>query len=64
MGPKANDVFQSFRLSEEDGKKYKTVKDKFDDYLTFRWNTLYMNVWNLIGDHKEQKISRQTITDL
>ena len=46
MGPKADDVFQSFRLSKEDGagKKYKTVKDKFDDYFTFRWNTLYMNV--------------------
>ena len=25
MGPKADDVFQSFRLSEEDGKKHKTV---------------------------------------
>ena len=38
--------------------------DKFDDYFTFRWNTLYMNVWNSIGDYKEQRISRQIITDL
>ena len=29
MGPKADNVFQSFRLSEENDKKYKTVKDKF-----------------------------------
>ena len=36
MGPKANDVFQSFRLSEEGGKKYKTVKDKFDDYISLK----------------------------
>ena len=41
MGPKADDVFQSFRLSEADGKKYKTVKDKFDDYFTVRRNTIH-----------------------
>ena len=41
MGPKADDVFQSFRLSEEDAKKYKTVKDKFDDYFTIRRNTIH-----------------------
>ena len=41
MGPKADDVFQSFRLSEDNGKNYKTVRDKFDDYFTARRNTIH-----------------------
>ena len=36
MGLKADNVFQL-----EDGKKYKTVKDKFDDYFTVRRNTIH-----------------------
>ena len=49
MGPKADDVFQSFRLSEDDGKKYKIVKDMFDDYFTIHRNTI----------HEHAKFNRQ-----
>ena len=49
MGPKADDVFQSFRLSKADGKKYKTVKDKFDNYFIVCRNTI----------HKCAKFNRQ-----
>ena len=38
-----------FNLLEEDGKKYKTVKDKFDDYFMVRRNTI----------HKRMKFNRQ-----
>ena len=41
MGPKADDIFQSFTLSEADGKKYQTVKSKFDEYFTVRRNTIH-----------------------
>ena len=41
MGDKADDVLQSFNLSEEDSKKYKTVKDKFDAHFVKRRNTIY-----------------------
>jgi len=33
MGNKVDDILQSFRLTEEDSKKYKTVKEKFDSYF-------------------------------
>jgi len=33
MGDKADDIFQSFKLSEEDLKKYNTVKQKFDSHF-------------------------------
>ena len=36
MGADAEDILRSFRLSEEDEKKYKVVKEKFD----FRENTM------------------------
>jgi len=32
MGQKADDILQSFRLSEED-KKYLTIKEKFEAYF-------------------------------
>ena len=41
MGLKADDIFQSFGLSDEDGKKYQTVKDKFNVYFTARRNTIH-----------------------
>ena len=41
MGLKADDIFQSFGLSDEDGKKYQTVKDKFNVYFTACRNTIH-----------------------
>ena len=33
MGDKADDILQSFNLSEDDLKSYKTVKDRFDTHF-------------------------------
>ena len=41
MGDKADDILQSFNLSEEDLKSYKTVKEKFDVHFIQRRNTIF-----------------------
>ena len=33
MGDKADDIFNSFGLSDGERKDYRTVKEKFDDYF-------------------------------
>ena len=40
MGDEADDILKSFHLSEGD-LKYKTVKEKFDDYFIRRRNVIY-----------------------
>ena len=40
MGDKAEDLLQSFALSEADAKKYDTVKGKFQDFFVKRGNTI------------------------
>jgi len=41
MGDKADDILQSFSPSEEDVKKYITVKDKFDAHFVKRQNVIF-----------------------
>lgn len=41
MGNKANDIFQSFKLSEDDAKTYNMVKNKFDCYYVARKTKTY-----------------------
>ena len=41
MGAKADDIFQSFNLSEEQAKEYNTVKDKFDSHFVKRRNVIF-----------------------
>ena len=41
MGAKAEDIFQSFNLLDEDSKVYKTVKVKFMSHFIKRWNTIF-----------------------
>ena len=41
MGANADDIFQSFGLSDENEKVYKTVKEKFDSYFVKRRNVIY-----------------------
>ena len=41
MGDEADDILRSFRLSEEDAKKYDVVKAKFDGYFVKRRNVIY-----------------------
>ena len=41
MGDGADDILRSFGLSEEDKKKYGTVKGKFDSHFVKRRNTIF-----------------------
>ena len=41
MGDKADDVFQSFQLSEVEAKTYETVKNKFEAHFVKRRNTIF-----------------------
>ena len=41
MGAKAEDIFQSFGLSEDDSKNYSTVKTKFESHFIKRRNTIF-----------------------
>ncbi len=41
MGDKADDILGSFNLSEEDAKKYETVKTKFEQHFVKRRNTIF-----------------------
>ena len=41
MGAKADDIFQSFNLSEEQAKVYNTVKCKFDSHFVKRRNVIF-----------------------
>ena len=36
MGDRADDILRSFKLSEEDSKKYEVVKNKFDSHFVKR----------------------------
>ena len=41
MGDKADDILQSFNLTEADRKKYSTMKDKFERYFVKHRNTIF-----------------------
>ena len=41
MGDKADDILQSFNLSEEDLKSYKTLKERFDTHFIQRKNIIF-----------------------
>ena len=41
MGDEADDILQSFDLSETDRKKYKNVKDKFEGHFVIKRNVIF-----------------------
>ena len=41
MGTEADDILHSFHLSQEDAKKYNTVKEKFEAYFVKKRNVIY-----------------------
>lgn len=41
MGDEADDILRSFALSEDDGKKYDTVKGRFDSHFVKRRNIIF-----------------------
>ncbi len=38
MEDQADDILRSFALSEEDGKKYATVKSRFDNHFSSKYS--------------------------
>ena len=53
MGAEADDIFQSFGLSDEDKKKYETVKSKFDSHFVKRRNVIYERA--MFNKHKQEE---------
>eukprot|EP00731_Ephydatia_muelleri_P017556 Em0010g654a len=41
MGDKAEDILHSFGLKDEDKKKYKVVRDRYEAYFVKKWNVIY-----------------------
>ena len=41
LGDKADSIFSSFWLNEEQSNSYDTVKQKFQDYFNVRHNVIY-----------------------
>ena len=41
MGDAADDIYQSFRLTDERERSYEVVKKKFDDYFMKKKNVIY-----------------------
>ena len=41
MGDEADDIMRSFQLSEADQKKYKVVKERFDQHFVKKRNVIF-----------------------
>ena len=44
MGDKADDILNSFGLSDEERKVYRTIEEKFDDYFEPQCNVIFQRV--------------------
>ena len=41
MGNRADDIFNSFKLAENDAAKFRTVLDKYDNYFIVKKNFIF-----------------------
>ena len=59
MGYEADDILKSFHLSDGDLKKYKIVKEKFDEYFIKWQNVIYERAkfTNVSKSHKNPWIA-------
>ena len=64
MGNKTGDILLSFRLSEEDQKKYETVTEQFTKYFVKHRNPIFERVKFNRRKQKEGKLVDSFITDL
>ena len=64
LGDKVDDLLSSFGLSDNDQKKYSTVKEKFEDYFVKWRNVIFertrFNSWKQLKDESVDSF----ITDL
>ena len=65
MGEEADDIFYSFHLSEEDSKKYGTVKTNFERYFIKKRNVIYeRSMFNRRVQKPDESVDSFIITDL
>ena len=54
-GDKAEDILESFGLSEGDAKKYDTVKARFEDYFVEKKNPIFERAKFITNEGKASK---------
>ena len=64
MGDEADDILQSFDLSETDRKKYKNVKDKFEGHFVIKRNVIFERARFNMRVQQEGESVDSFITDL
>ena len=64
MGDQANDILQSFGLSDADREKYKSVKDKFDGHFIIKRNVIFERARFNMRVKEEGESVDSLITDL
>ena len=64
MGKEADDVLNSFGLTADQLKVYKTVKEKFETYFNVRQNTCFKRARFKMGKQEEWESADQFITSL
>ena len=57
MGDKAEDILRSFGLKDEDKKKYKVVRDRYEVYFVKKRNVIYERAkFNLYGNRRMENL--------
>jgi hypothetical protein len=64
MGPEGDEILRSFRLSQEDEKKYKVVKDRFEAHFVKRKNIIFERAKFNLRKQGEGEPVDSFITDL
>ena len=64
MGDEADDILQSFGLSDADRKKYKSVKDKFEGHFIIKRNVIFERARFNMRVQEEGESVDSFITDL
>ena len=64
MGADAADILRSFKLSEEDQKKYQVVKEKFDSHFVRKHNVIYDRAKFNMRRQEEGEPVEAFVTDL
>ena len=64
MGVEADNIFCSFKLSEDDSRSYKTVSEKFTSQFVKKYNVIYKRARFNMRRHEEGEPVDAFVTDL
>ena len=64
IGDEADDILQSFDLNDADRKKYKSVKDKFEEHFVIKRNVIFERARFNMRVQEEGESADSFITDL